>query len=205
MNFINKNKSLNHNGYIIYKNISDDEVNHLLNHFGIIIHENFVTADINSKSLTNSFKKLSLHTDHHKADLVCLFCITQSESGGESILLDTRNFLEKFSSLEKEILSSIYLKEHKVFKNDPDFYPLLTNLNDFYYSYWLVKNDLTTQQSSVLNKLKNLIENEMLIQFKLQNNSLLILDNKRMLHGRTEILENQKRILKRYWLKRRTK
>ncbi len=203
---VNWKSNLTDNGYILLTGIAPDDIHSILGELGNIIHENRVEATLNTKSLTNSYRALDFHTDHHKADYTCLYCINQSKIGGESRLVDMREILKEFTSKEKEMMKSIFLREHKVFPNDPEIFPLLSNNgneDEFYYSYWLVKDNLSYPQSRIINKLKNKIEKQNPIQFKMCNSDLLIINNKRMLHARTSIGLNESRILHRFWLEKR--
>ena len=197
--------SLAKNGYILLNGISFNDSYSFLNELGNIIHENLVKATLDTRSLTNSYRALGFHTDHHRADYTCLYCIPQSFTGGESLLVDMRDILKKFSIEEKEVMKGIFLKEHKIFEDDTEIFPLLSNVNDdeIYYSYWLVKDNLNQPQKSIINKLKTKIENQKPVQFKMCNSDLLIVNNKRMLHARTSIGLNESRILHRFWLQKR--
>ena len=43
------------------------------------------------KALVTSDRALDFHTDHHRADLICWYCIEQTDQGGETLLLDCYN------------------------------------------------------------------------------------------------------------------
>lgn len=198
--------SLTDNGYILLTGMDVVNTRSILTELGNIIHENLVKAALDSRSLTNSYRALDFHTDHHRVDFTCLYCVQQSSTGGESLLVDTSKFLNEFSLEEKEIMKGILLKEHKVFTDDVETFPLLSNDSgeeEVYYSYWLVKDNLNQPQIHIIQKLKTKIENQTPIQFKMRNSDLLIVNNKRMLHARTAIGINESRILHRFWLQKR--
>lgn len=196
-------KKLERDSYTIFSVGSYSEAKNICLQIGNIIHENDITPNVKSRSLSNSYKALDFHTDHHRANIIGIYCIKQSTFGGETKLIDSYDVLNNFNEEELSILKTIYLYEHKIFSNDPDKYPLLEMVNNkynIYYSYWLEKGGLDQIQKVVFDKFKELTHTVNSIKFKLNENDLLLFDNRRMLHSRTEIKVGEERLLKRIWL-----
>lgn len=171
---------------------------------GEIIFVTDVKVDLESRAMVASEKGLDFHTDHHKANFIAWYCIEQTDKGGESILQDANKVFEILSAEEQEELRKVKLFEHKVFDDDEDSYPFLierNNKREFYYSFWLVKENMSDRQKQIIRKFQKLTSDIEYIQFKILPTDILIVDNHRILHGRTAIEGSKNRFLKRFWIK----
>lgn len=189
------------NGWVHIFSKSEEEANEILNSLGEVIFTTDVVVKPESKSMVTSANGLHLHTDHPKAKYILWYCYSQSDAGGNTILLDLQPIYYGLSNDEKQVLSSIKMREHKVFTDDKDYYPFVShskNGNEFYYSYWLAhQND---KDNPVLKKLHGIIEGSPHTKINLKPGDILIIDNKRILHGRTPITGSKNRHLRRYWI-----
>ncbi len=181
---------------------SEEQVQECLKTLGQVIHTADVVVKPDSRGLVTSARGLDYHTDHHKAKYVALYCYRQTDEGGESILIDAEKIYLKLSPEQQEQLKEIELFVHKVFHGDQELHPLVAfddlNTRRFYYSFWLVK-DRDKERPAMLAFQKFLRETEP-IRLRLEKNDVLIIDNHRMLHGRTPITGSKDRFLKRFWL-----
>ncbi len=189
-------------GWICLKDKAETEVLEFLNGLGNIFYTTDVFVNPESKSLVTSVKGLDFHTDHHKANYIAWYCIRQTDLGGESLLVNAELAFNELTLEQQLELYKIHLFEHKVFPEDTESYPLVSNnLNskkEFYYSFWLVnKSDINNPALKAFQKALEKVKKEI---FKLEPRDLLIIDNHRILHGRTPIEGNKDRLLKRYWL-----
>ncbi len=200
----NVSESLKKNNYCLLSLNSYQESRELCCTIGEIIYENDISPNLRSRSLSNSFKALDFHTDHHIADYIGIFCIEQSDIGGETVLVDSYEVLKMLTENERECLKGINLYEHKIFEDDNETHSMLMEINGvykIYYSYWLMKNEMDVVQKEVFEKFRAMTHTAKQIRFKLKPNELLIFDNRRLLHSRTEIGKGEKRLLKRVWVK----
>lgn len=188
-------------GWVHLTNQTETELANICEQLGEIIFTTEVIVKPDSKSMVTSARGLNLHTDHPQAKYIVWFCYKQTDSGGQSILLDAESIFRQLSSDEQEALHKIYLKEHKVFSDDKEFYPLVETTNGkrkFYFSFWLTKE--SDRQNPALLRFRQLIEQSSVTTITLQPNDILIVDNHRILHGRTEIKGTQDRHLRRFWI-----
>ena len=188
------------NGYCLVESF-DGRIDQLLAPFGEICMVTDVVVDLSTPALVTSDEALDFHTDHSRVKFIAWHCLKQSSEGGESRLIDARKVLESMPADLHEELTQIRLFEHKVFPGDPENCQLLRyedNLPLVYYSFWLADDKQKQLQSfeSFRNKI-SLIEE---ITIRLQSSDLLIIDNRRMLHGRNAIKGDKNRFLKRYWV-----
>ena len=187
-------------GYVHLPNISEEELDSILNQLGVVINETDVIANSESKSLVTSDKYLDFHTDNHMAKYIVWQCHQPAIEGGYSMLCDAESVYSKLTEEEKMQLSKIHVFEHKLFPENRNSNPIVRETNGkrrFYYSFWLAREKY--RELEVFKKWRDLIQNAEHIKMKLAKSDLLIIDNHRIFHGRTEIKGD--RFLKRYWLK----
>jgi len=193
-------KKLNESGYAFLQKKTENELLEILNHLGEVINETDVIADANSKSLVTSDKYLDFHTDNHMAKYIIWHCQKPAEEGGFSMLCDAEQVYAKLTEEEKLQLSKIHVFEHKLFPENRNSNPIVREIEGkrkFYYSFWLAREKY--RELPVFKKWRDLIQNANHVKKKLNKSDILIIDNHRIFHGRTEI--KGERFLKRYWLK----
>ena len=172
----------------------------------------FVIENIGgSKILAKSNRTQALHTDNGFAkdapEIVMLRCQTPSEDGGYSQIVDSSKileFLERVFPLGVEALMGenavTFNKLHaSISKN---LIQVLKNGNiGFDFSPFAVTIDTKNPEVERAYRLIwAYIHNENnQIKFKLQQGQILILDNSRYMHARTEFPEDQKRVMQRIW------
>jgi hypothetical protein len=110
----------------------------------------------------------------------------------------------------QEVLRHINLMEHSIFKNDLEYHSMIseTSMGDrIYYpilfnptEFWLVGERLTKGQKQAFNNFNEAVRDTKPILLKLEPGECLVVDNGRMLHGRTPLSNNSDRLLKRYWV-----
>lgn len=187
-------------GYAILQKKTIEELETILNNLGQIINETDVIADAKSKSLVTSDKYLDFHTDNHLAKYIIWHCRKPAIEGGYSMLCDAEKVYKQLTVEEKFQLSKIHVFEHKLFPENRNSNPIVREIDGirkFYYSFWLAREKY--RELPVFKKWRDLIQNSEHVKYKLDESDVLIIDNHRILHGRTEI--KGERFLKRYWLK----
>ena len=197
-------QELEKTGFVWLKNGGKDYFERITKELGEVIFVTNVKVDPESRALVTSEKGLDFHTDHHKANYIAWYCIEQTDQGGESILQDANKVFELFSEEEQEELKKVRLFEHKVFEDDEDTYPFVIEENGkraFYYSFWLAKDNVNERQRDLIRKYQKLTNETEHVKLKINPTDILIIDNHRILHGRTAIEGSKNRFLKRFWIK----
>jgi hypothetical protein len=191
-------------GYCHLPSAGADALEDLLHDLGQVIQVTEVAVKQETARLVNSDQALDLHTDHHAADLIAWHCIEQSDAGGESVLLDAEAAYAQLTPGQQRTLGRIHLTEHKVFAGDPGTYPLVHERDGrrkFYYSFWLAdENGSPEEEDESLGAFRQALDRTPREMIKLQADDILIIDNGRMLHGRTAIGGSKRRLLRRYWI-----
>jgi len=193
---------LKENGWLHLTNKTDEQLNDILNTLGQVIMTTDVVVKPDGKGMVTSAKGLDFHTDHHNAKYILWHCLKQTDSGGDSILMDAEKIFQQLSADQQDQLKTIELFEHKVFPDDKESYPFVAIDNNgnrkFYYSFWLVKNE--DKQNEALLTFQKLIRETEPVRLNLKDKDILIVDNHRVFHGRTPIDGSKDRFLKRFWL-----
>ncbi len=169
---------------------------------GEVIDQTDVVVKPESRSLLTSCKSLDFHTDHSKADYIAWLCMKPAKEGGESILADARKAFSLLDSDQQKILETVMLKEHRVFKNDPLQFPLISNINGkpkFYYSFWLADKNMPEHQRHAFSAFRRAVAGIPYHELKLRHNDVLIINNSFVLHGRRAIKDPSRR-LRRLWI-----
>ncbi|QKX16905.1 TauD/TfdA family dioxygenase [Microbulbifer sp. YPW1] len=192
---------LKSDGYALLKNRAVKEALNICSKLGKTIRHDDVWVDPNSRAHINSDCLLDFHTDHSRAKYIAWYCLKQSSCGGESMLLDSYKVLDHLREYEIKSLRKIYLYQHFVFEGDARSWPLLSDVDgapQIYYASWLIDSvDQRKREIRKLNRLLNLAEK---IKIRLTPGDFLVIDNRRILHGRGEIKGTKDRHLRRFWL-----
>jgi hypothetical protein len=192
------------NGYAHIKFPASTCKEDIISSLGQMIQETQIRENPKSTRILASNQAMGFHTDHNAANYIVWFCHSQSAFGGESLLLDINTVLEGFSEKGLALLQEVDVKTHNVFYGDKHTHPLISFTKQrvqVYYSEWLVNQPLSVLHKNELAKFEERIQSTTPIKLLLSEGDMLIVDNKRMLHGRTAFPEKANRWLTRYWIK----
>ncbi len=155
-------------------------------------------------STTNKF--FPLHTDQYCnkecCDYVGLHCSTASQEGGESIFITVDGILsslnaEAIASLQNPAFASPFGGRPILSKDEQGRFNIKYNMKDILHcqetgSYRMGKNIV-----SLLEDFEAIVHGQAQ-QVKLEENDLLMMHNKKCLHGRQPFPSGQKRLLRRF-------
>jgi hypothetical protein len=196
-------KHLEINGYCVIKDGGLSAINLVSQALGEIIQQKDISIEDEPKKWVNSSKEMPFHTDHSSADFVAWHCIEQTDIGGESLLSDISVAFSLLSDLQKELLKKIQIKNVQLFDGDLEFHPLI-NIKDehveFYFVPWLVQDDICDDTQNALKEIESTLQS-MAIKILLAKGDVLVINNKKLVHGRDALLGSPNRFLKRYWIK----
>jgi alpha-ketoglutarate-dependent taurine dioxygenase len=200
-NLDNEIDSLRLHGWTLIKSNTHENVLSVFKNFGPVIQTAEVCPKNNSRAAVNTVNEMELHTDHPRARWISWECIRQSSEGGYSLLKDTYLALKNIPSNTLEELTKVFINtHHKVFNDDLETYPVLREDGDksnwVYYTPWFDRNSVNKAREAFLLE----IDKCPVIKIRLQPSDILLIDNGRMLHGRTAIGGDQNRLLIRRWI-----
>lgn len=198
----NKFDSLVNYGWLHLANKEETEIGLILQQLGQVIFTTDVIVSKESRSLVTSDQGIDVHTDHSEAKYIAWYCYKQTDKGGETVLVDLHPVYKLLPEGQKKELEKVMLHQHKVYPDDKELQPLVQYENGnarFYYSDWLLRQEHIQYQS--VRQFQQLLQKQERIKLKLKPKDMLIIDNHRLVHGRTPIEGNKDRNLKRFWLK----
>lgn len=194
------------NGYVHIPYAPRNNLEQIIAQLGKVIQKTEIREHSSSTRLLCSNQSMGFHNDHNAAKYIAWFCNSQSATGGESLLIDTTRLLREFSEYTLSLLEEITVKTHKVFYDDKLSLPLLnqnelTNVASVFYSQWLVNTPSCIKHKKALDKFEAALATIEPIQILLSEGDILVIDNHRMLHGRTGFPAESDRWLTRFWIK----
>ena len=167
---------------------------------GLVIQTTEVTPRANAKAALATDKEMQLHTDHPRARWINWECIRQSSEGGYSLLKDTKPALDSLTAPERDELRVLSIRTHVVFPDDTGAYPVLRNDGDgadwVYFTPWMTDG----QSSPAFRKFIEALEATPTLTLRLFPGESLLIDNGRMLHGRSALGGDKDRLLIRRWI-----
>jgi len=193
-------QELRQKGYLHLTNQSEIQLQEILNSLGSVIMATDIVVNKNSKGIVTTSLGIDFHTDHHNAKYIIWYCHKQTDDGGASLLIDAEDLYFQLSNDEQEQLKKVELFEHKIYPDDKSSYPFVeideNNNRRFHCS---LMDDLDKKNPAFIT-FQNLINETIPTKIELKEKDILIIDNYRILHGRTAIDGSKDRFLKRYWL-----
>lgn len=155
---------------------------------GRTLHQTNVCVAPGSRSLVCSRRALGPHTDHFRADFVVWECITSAAYGGDTFLVDPWPAFHALSESDRTAIRLVRVREHRLFYDDPDDRSVVTAVGAeqrIYFTYWLAHAATAAQTEAVQRYRSMLSASPSVLRAQLQPGDLLIVDNRRLLHGRS--------------------
>jgi alpha-ketoglutarate-dependent taurine dioxygenase len=150
-----------------------------------------------------------MHTDHPEARFVAWLCLRQDEVAGGSRLYDSRPFLQSLSGEEVEQLRHTELECPPLAGGPPTLrFPVLTasphsEVDEIFCSPWLRAAGGNQERQAILDGFRSRLSHDIqarAFEERLVEGEMLIIDNRRVLHGRGAIDDRSRRELLRFWL-----
>ena len=167
---------------------------------GPIIQTTEITPRANAKAALATDQEMQLHTDHPRARWISWECVRQSSEGGYSLLKDTKPALDSLTESERAELRTLAIRTHVVFPDDTGAYPVLRkdgNGTDWvYFTPWMTDG----QSSPAFRKFLQALEASPTLSVRLYPGESLLIDNGRILHGRSALGGDKDRLLIRRWI-----
>ncbi|HEY0066008.1 MAG TPA: TauD/TfdA family dioxygenase [Flavisolibacter sp.] len=149
-----------------------------------------------------------LHTDcsylDKPADVVTLYCVQNSESGGESLLLNINKIIPLLPQDHLQLLLTqkfrIYSKEYSILERSGPLYLVRYSIDEMLSSYPEPAHESLRSTLAPFNSLLN--NSSHYITIKLKPNDCLLVNNRTSLHGRHAFEANSRRVFLRarqYW------
>lgn len=195
--------SLRERGFALLGGVTEATQAALVASLGHVVHQMDVRARPSSRALVTSVRYLPPHTDHHRARWIAWQCVRAAVDGGTSILVDGREVYSGLARETRRALRGVRLREHSVFDGDMDQHPMVseetTGAKRIYYSCWLCDELLEPTQREAFELFAEAVRRAPRREHRLVAGDVLVIDNGRMLHGRTAF-GDVRRWLRRSWI-----
>jgi hypothetical protein len=188
-------------GYAHFK-LNESKNKRLLELMGRVVQTTAVRLLPQASTYLSSPQALAAHTDHPWVDLILWKCVVQDQHDGTQVLLDGHAICAELGS-EIDALRSIRLPVPGLHDLKPSgAHPILGD-DGLYWVPWRNPPQLSKAEAIAYKKFKRLTaENFDCTGIRLQPGEMLLIDNRRMLHGRGALPSNSSRLLRRWWIKR---
>ena len=196
---------------------SAEEYEQLGRRLGEVVLRTDVVVDASKRALQEARRKMSgrpsafqsdalgFHSDNPMTNVIAFHCVRQDAVDGTLRLVDMPALLDKFSDAEIDELSCVGVSyTYLTGKNRDDEIlsePLVTRADGrllIFYQSWMIRGELTVHQRQLLDRVAGLIEEAVTtkgIAIRLEQGQSLMVDNRRMLHGRGALPDDSKRHL----------
>jgi hypothetical protein len=154
---------------------------------------------------------LELHTDRPTAAVLGWYCIRPDDHGGATLLLDTRDILNTFTTEELDGLGRIPIQYMALGRIDGREVPLLAPLVErdgpilkVFFVPWQVQTPSDAWCQHLLARFVRAVRDRAeraVIPVRLEQRQSLFIDNRRMLHGRGPLPPESRRHLVRLYLR----
>jgi hypothetical protein len=159
--------------------------------------------EVNQKyrALLHSAESMSFHTDHPAVDVIAWYCESQADEGGESLLLDFELLRSHLSSEHLTALATVKIAVPAASTLGARSTVPMLSASGLYYADWLVEEPSSGAATMAISGFRDAIRQATPVCICLQAGQALIINNKRVMHGRTKIVERQsRRHLVRHWI-----
>lgn len=192
--------SFSENGYLLSSFRCYDDARSYLAYRWLTIRREIVQVDGRLGARLSSSDPMSLHTDHPAVVGIAWYCEQQSDEGGDSVLLDFSGAVTQLNRSTLATLAKVKVAVPAVLPAFRQLHCPLLSESGIYYAKWLVAPG-ADDEAAALAELECIIESASPIKLRLAPGNLLVIDNKRMLHGRSGIVEKaSKRQMIRHWM-----
>lgn len=183
-------------GYIVTKFCNYESFTSCVDAIGNSFACRRIEVDTKSRAKLATATSMPLHTDHPAANVVAWFCKENSDSGGVSVLQDFDSVRNSLSRQHLADLARIQVKVPKSSTSLP-----MCSMDGLYFADWLLSAPSRIRYCDAINEFERQLREHDLIKIRLKKNEALFIDNKRILHGRSEIQNTtKKRLLLRHWI-----
>ncbi len=179
---------------------------------GKVIHKDQIK--IRSEGLFAAYRPEEVfpHTDTSDAHVMGWWCLNQDLVDGSSVLIDSKNVLEKFSSDEIQVLKSLKPRYCSDIDKTKDNFTKFDEVSLVYerwgqlkinYAPWLEFELKIEEHKRIMTKFYNeleLVTKKEKIEIRLNPGEMLFIDNGRLLHSRRALPQHSKRCLNRTWI-----
>ena len=143
------------------------------------------------------------HTDHPDVDRIVWRCERQDPIDGAQLLVDTSAILDALGDAA-DALHDVTLGVPALLELQPSARRAMLDEDGVYWSPWQDVDARTPEAAEALTSWRALLASGVgATRIRLDPGDVLVIDNRRILHGRGALPPGSQRLLRRWWVKRR--
>lgn len=178
-------EELSLHGWTLIDADSCTNIDELIFDLGTLINKSDIKTKDGSNQFIHGSGYVEFHTDDPRARYVVWKCIETADFGGENILKDMRSVYEKASpELQANLQKISFIVDLPGAPVEVDFVSFFNSNPHFYYAPWKkgTKHLVIRPETIFLLSLALQRQDEIIVTMK--QGDVLVIDNKRMVHGR---------------------
>lgn len=173
-----------------------------LDQIGSTVAKTRIEVTENQRALLHSAEAMSLHTDHPVVDVIAWYCVRQCDEGGESLLLDFEQISARLPPQQLVQLRNVNVKVPYVPALGPRSSVPLLSATGLYYAQWLIEDGASSASTAAVTAFQDALAQLSPVRIRLAEGQALIVNNKRVMHGRARIIQrHSRRLLLRHWIR----
>jgi hypothetical protein len=169
---------------------------------GKTVHKQKVEVIEGNRALLSSAAAMPFHTDHPTVDVIAWFCESQSDDGGESLLMDFEQIRARMPAEDVANLPTVKIGVPPLKPQEPRSSCAMHDGTRIYYARWLLEPPASQPAAAAHAAFESALGQVPPVRLRLAKNEALIINNRRFLHGRGPIVQRQSnRVLLRHWVR----
>ena len=184
-------------------NYSQSGYNEVCKALGYLISRLEVRLDKSKRQLVFKAEPIGLHNDSPDVDVIAWYCVTadQDQGQGATDFIDTIDLELRLSKEDQVVLCG--LKLHRRIRDTETFVSsaVLERVGGHYkvfFAPWLLRPGYSAEEQSALDNLRNYFDSQPKKSIRMNPGEIVIVDNHRILHGRSSISEESQRHFEAY-------
>lgn len=188
-------------GFSVFRQIAHNDATAMAHALGEVLRVSEVRLLTGVNTYLARPAPIPLHTDHPAVRYIVWFCLANQASGGENVLLDGYTAIEQLSAGQRRNLAKAHLRCPEIAGRDPvSRHPVWNEASrSLFFAPWLPRSQ---EHAQVLDDFDECLASPTTRRHvvRLDPGDALVLDNRRMLHGRDALEPGSPRWLTRYWI-----
>lgn len=182
---------LEETGYCLLPDIRMDGFISLLSDLGRVWAPEEITVQSGSSLYIRSNRSIPLHNEDPHFRYVAWFCKQAARDGGDTLLLDGTSLSDQLPKHLKASLGKLVCPHRNRQRA-----PILSDNGDWYFIPWSLPHMSTAHERQAISDLMAAIDEKQKISLRMRPNDAVIIDNRRMLHGRTSFSDDTRAIVR---------
>lgn len=184
-------------GYALMRRVLPGDLRALASSLGEVVHRSDIVLDPRKRTHLASPDAVPLHTDHPDVSFIAWRCEVQDEEDGASLLVDGHSLLARLSVEELDVLAAHELPCPSLEGRSPvTTCPIVDCEGDLFFAPWLMGPAVPA-----ISRFCALLAETRPVEVRLGPGDVLIVANRRMLHGRRALPPDSRRRLERIWIR----